>query len=175
MDVLNSMNRGWSGFGSVVEMLARFRQDNPFVALGGDFIVGFPGESEAMFQETLEKTDVVGFTYGHVFRYSPRPQTSASEMGGHIPASEKTQRSSKLRMVLGEARNRFAQQMVGKTVRIIVEKRGEIEGKTSNYLPVTVPGECAPKGEWYETLIERYNKGIGKCMGRRPVEHADGR
>ncbi len=174
MNVIQSMNRGWNGFESVLEMLARFRREYPFLALGGDFIVGFPGESEDMFSETVRKTGSVGFTYGHVFRYSPRPQTPAAQMDGQIPESEKTRRSSELRGVLMEGRNRFAQRMIGKSVRIIVEKGREVVGKTSNYLSVTVPGERAGKGEWYETVIERYNEKSGICIGRKAVGNADG-
>jgi threonylcarbamoyladenosine tRNA methylthiotransferase MtaB len=106
--------------------------------LGGDFIVGYPGEGQEDVDETMQQIQELGFTYGHVFRYSKRPGTPAALMDNQIAEAVKTSRSEQLRRVLDSCSERFVLQALGSTGRIIVEQGATVRGVTSNYLRVEV-------------------------------------
>ena len=121
---------------TAAEIRARF----PLAAITTDLMVGFPGESEADFEESLAFARAVGFAKIHVFPYSQRPGTRAAELPDQIPQEEKRRRAARLLAVGEELRGAFLDAMVGTVQEVLFEETGG-EGQTGytpNYTPVTV-------------------------------------
>jgi tRNA-2-methylthio-N6-dimethylallyladenosine synthase len=145
--VLAAMKRGYTllEYKSIVR---RLRAARPAVSISSDFIVGFPGETEADFEHTLRLAEEVGFDSSFSFVYSPRPGTPAAELADATPAEEKLQRLHRLQQALEASRRAIGQAMVGRSETVLVEgasKRGasELTGRTSNNRIVNfaAPGE----------------------------------
>jgi threonylcarbamoyladenosine tRNA methylthiotransferase MtaB len=133
-------------------LAAAARAAIPDVALTTDVIAGFPGETDAEFEETLAFIREIGFTGGHVFSYSARPGTAAARMRGQVPHELRRQRSRALREVFAEMGRAYRQQFVGRTLPVLWEASAvrseqgwQIEGLTGNYLRVTA---SAPELRW---------------------------
>jgi threonylcarbamoyladenosine tRNA methylthiotransferase MtaB len=114
------------------------------VAITTDVIVGFPGETEEEFDETLAFIKAVHFAGGHVFSYSARPGTPASRMKGQVSRETVKRRSAILRRTLADSAEAYHQQFVGKTMAVLWEATStlsnqgcQIEGLTDNYIRVT--------------------------------------
>jgi threonylcarbamoyladenosine tRNA methylthiotransferase MtaB len=164
-EMLAGMNRPISDVKGLVDRLASFRRRFPGVGLGGDFIVGFPAETEEQFRNTCTAVVAAGFSYGHVFRYSRRPGTPAASYGGQIDESEKTARSARLREVLDACHASFIESLRGGTQRILVETDDPVSGLASNYLRVEVPGGLAQKNTWMSVILDGINPDNGRCVG----------
>jgi tRNA-2-methylthio-N6-dimethylallyladenosine synthase len=119
--ILKAMNRRYTA-DQYLEMLARARKDLPDIALSGDFIVGFPGESEEDFQATLELVKRARYKNSFVFKYSPRPGTTADgRLEDKIPDEVKRHRNIQLLTVQQKISSELSQAFLGKTVEILVE------------------------------------------------------
>lgn len=136
--MLHAMNRPAADVQRIGPLLRELRRELPQCALGGDFIVGYPGEGQEHVDETIHQLQELGFTYGHVFRYSKRPGTPAAQMDNQIAEQVKANRSEQLRAVLEHCSQRFVQQALGTTGRIIVEEGATVRGVTSNYVRIEV-------------------------------------
>ncbi|MFP4418405.1 MAG: tRNA (N(6)-L-threonylcarbamoyladenosine(37)-C(2))-methylthiotransferase MtaB [Chitinispirillaceae bacterium] len=147
-DILKAMDRPYRSVDSLVQRLGSLRREYVDVGIGGDFIVGFPGETERQFNQSCEAADMVGFTYGHVFRYSRRPGTPAAEMDNQVEASVKKERSEILRAQLHNQQKRFIEGLSGAPQTIIVEHDNPVRGVTSNYVRVEVPRMKAAGNSW---------------------------
>jgi threonylcarbamoyladenosine tRNA methylthiotransferase MtaB len=142
--VLRRMNRPYTTaqyLAVVTELAQRF----PDAAIGADVIVGFPSETDAEFEETAAFIEQAPLTYLHVFGYSDRPGTRASEMRPKVPPDKIRERSARLR-ALGERKNAaFRDRLRGTTQRVLVLKKrdaaGWLVGITGNYLEVLVEGD----------------------------------
>ncbi|MCL1948027.1 MAG: tRNA (N(6)-L-threonylcarbamoyladenosine(37)-C(2))-methylthiotransferase MtaB [Chitinivibrionia bacterium] len=157
-DVLTAMNRKSDAIKNLFENLKKYRNSLPNLNLGGDFLVGFPNESKNCFLETCENIIKFNFNYGHIFSYSPRPNTPAAEMKNQIDEKTKKQRSEILRKIISEQKEKFANLQIGKREKIIIEKDGELNGITGNYL--RVKGEKNPKfkkNKIVEVVLKKYN------------------
>jgi threonylcarbamoyladenosine tRNA methylthiotransferase MtaB len=163
-EVLTAMNRPSTGMGAFIETLINFRTRFPDAGIGGDFIVGFPGETEANFRETLEQVEKIGFSYGHVFRYSKRPMTPAAGFSGQIDEKEKSRRSARLRAAIDRSYDGFVRRLMGTRHRIIVEKEGPVYGRASNYLQIEAPEASAPRNSWLMVKIHGLNRVSGLCQ-----------
>lgn len=124
------------------------RKTMPKIALTTDIIVGFPGESEEDFQESLSFVQEMNFAGGHVFSFSPREGTPASNYNQQVPTNVKKERSAKMRAVLAASEHTYHQQFLDQTVNVLwesVKKEGNhwlLSGLTQNYLRVnTSTGE----------------------------------
>ena len=126
--VLKAMNRAHTAE-SYLKLLERFRAARPDIALSGDFIVGFPGETEAEFEETLQLIDEVGYAAAFSFKYSPRPGTPAATMDGQIAAEVMDERLQRLQARLNRDQLAFNQASVGKSCKVLVERKGKHEGQ----------------------------------------------
>ncbi len=126
--VLKAMNRAHTAQ-SYLRLLERVRAARPDIALSGDFIVGFPGETEAEFADTLALVDAVGYAHAYSFKYSPRPGTPAATMPGQITAEVMDDRLQRLQARLGRDQLAFNQASVGKSCAVLVERRGKHEGQ----------------------------------------------
>jgi threonylcarbamoyladenosine tRNA methylthiotransferase MtaB len=113
----------------------------PGIGLGADVITGFPGETDADFQETVRLVEQLPFSNLHVFPYSPRAGTRAFEMNNRVPARIAGERAALLRRLGETQRNDFARAWVGRPVEVLVESikvSGEAQGWTGEYLPVSI-------------------------------------
>jgi tRNA-2-methylthio-N6-dimethylallyladenosine synthase len=126
--VLQAMNRRYRAddYRRVVE---RLRAARPDLALSSDFIVGFPGESEADFRATLDLVDEVGFAQAFSFRYSPRPGTPAAASAAQVPEAVKGERLAQLQRLLGEQQRAFNKSCVGRVLPVLLEKPGRHPGQ----------------------------------------------
>ncbi len=99
------------------------------LAFTSDFIVGFPGETEADFRDTLALIDDVGFAGAYSFMYSPRPGTPAAEMNDQIPQEEKSERLQRLQASIVHHQRAFNAGFSGQTLDVLLEKPGKLAGQ----------------------------------------------
>jgi tRNA-2-methylthio-N6-dimethylallyladenosine synthase len=125
--VLKAMNRKHSA-AEYVDIIARLRAARPDLLLSGDFIVGFPGETEADFEETLRLVETVGYGQAYSFKYSPRPGTPAAERAD-VPEDIKSERLQRLQALLRDQQRAAQDAMVGKTVEVLFERPGREPGQ----------------------------------------------
>ena len=126
--VLDWMNRRHTA-DDYLRLIDRLRAARPDLALSGDFIVGFPGESDRDFQATMDLVDRVGYAQAYSFKYSPRPGTPASAMDLQVPEDEKAARLAALQDLLTRQQKAFNAGTVGKTVDVLFERPGRHEGQ----------------------------------------------
>lgn len=138
--VLSLMNRKYD-LDYYFNKIKEIREVRPNMAITTDVIVGFPGESEEDFLETIDTCKKVGFTKIHVFPYSERKGTKAMELPDHIEPSVKKERARRLLLVSKELECSFYASFVGSEVTVLVEeeKDGKSYGHTDNYLHVEIP------------------------------------
>ncbi len=138
-EVLKLMNRKYDldYFFNKIDTIRKIR---PNISITTDVIVGFPGETEEMFEKTIETCKKIGFTKIHVFPYSERKGTKAVELPNHIEPNEKKRRARKLLEVSKELEISYYQKHLNKEVEVLIEeyKDGYSLGHTGNYLPVKV-------------------------------------
>ncbi len=138
--VLSLMNRKYD-LDYYFNKIKEIREVRPNMAITTDVIVGFPGESEENFLETIDTCKKVGFTKIHVFPYSERKGTKAMELPDHIEPSVKKERARRLLLVSKELECSYYASFVGSEVEVLVEeeKDGKSYGHTDNYLHVEIP------------------------------------
>jgi threonylcarbamoyladenosine tRNA methylthiotransferase MtaB len=127
--VLTAMHRPYdiAGFMGSIQ---RAKAALPGLALATDVIVGFPGETDAAFQATLDVVREVGFSKLHVFRYSPRPDTAAATMADEVHPDVKRERSKRLIDLGNEIRTRFLEEHLGRPIEVLVEDERRVDGAT---------------------------------------------
>ena len=121
------------------ERVARIKQTMPHACIGVDVIVGFPGETDELFNETVNFLKELPISYLHVFTYSERPNTEAVEMEGVVPIAVRKKRSKQLRILSAKKRRAFYESQLGNTLTVLWEgenKAGYITGFTQNYVKV---------------------------------------
>ena len=130
------------------ERVAVIKQQMPDACIGVDIIVGFPGETEALFLETFNFLNTLDISYLHVFTYSERPNTLAASMQNAVPKTIRTKRSKLLRGLSVKKRRAFYESQLGSIRTVLFEgenKSGHIHGFTENYVKVKTP--------WNPTLV----------------------
>lgn len=140
--VLRRMHRRW-GVQRFVDRCALLQERLDRPAITTDVIVGFPGETDAEFQETIETCRRVGFSKIHIFPFSARRGTPAAEFEGQLSKPEKQQRVETLALVERELRDRYFAGLVGSRLRVLLETpvEGGAVGTSCRYATVKVPGE----------------------------------
>lgn len=126
--ILEAMNRGHD-VAQYLDTVARLRAARPDLALSCDFIVGFPGESDADFEATLDLVRTVGFTMAYSFKYSSRPGTPAAGMPRQVPEDVKDERLARLQALLEEQQLAFNVETVGRTFDVLFERAGRHPGQ----------------------------------------------
>ncbi len=126
--ILKAMNRGHT-VQTYLDLIAKVRAARPDIALSGDFIVGFPGESEADFEATLAVVRAVGYASAYSFKYSPRPGTPAAAKPRQVDEEAKTARLQRLQALLTEQTQDFNRACVGRKLAVLLEKPGRNEGQ----------------------------------------------
>jgi len=121
--ILDQMNRQHTA-SFYLELIARIRRARGDIALSSDFIVGFPGETEADFEATLSLIREVGYTQAYSFKYSPRPGTPAAGREEQIPEEVKTERLQRLQSLIVEQQIAFNRSCAGRTMPVLFDRRG---------------------------------------------------
>ena len=149
--ILKAMNRSHSR-DSYLRILDRVRAARPDIALSGDFIVGFPGETEADFAETLSLVDAVGYAQAFSFKYSPRPGTPAATMGDQVPAEVMDERLQRLQAALKSDQAAFNAASVGRRCAVLIERKGKL------------PGQMLGKSPWLQSVHLVTDAAIGDLV-----------
>ena len=126
--ILKAMNRDHTA-ADYLALIERIRAARPDIAVSGDFIVGFPGETEADFEATLDLVRAVRYASAFTFKYSRRPGTPASGMGAQIDEAVKDERLARLNALLEDQQKAFNAAMVGRTVHVLIEREGRHAGQ----------------------------------------------
>jgi tRNA-2-methylthio-N6-dimethylallyladenosine synthase len=126
--ILKAMNRGHTAQ-HYMDLIARVRVARPDIAVSGDFIVGFPGETEADFEDTITLVKAVGYASAYSFKYSERPGTPAADRKAQVPEDEKSDRLARLQLLLTQQLTAFNRACVGRIVPVLVEKPGRMPGQ----------------------------------------------
>ena len=137
--ILKAMNRSHSAE-TYLAILDKMRTARPDIALSGDFIIGFPGETEEDFEATLQIVDAVRYASAYSFKYSPRPGTPAASMEDQIPREIMDDRLQRLQARINEHSLAFNRSKVGLDTRILIERKGKL------------PGQMIGKSPWLQSV-----------------------
>src|SRR4051812_26075629 len=136
--ILKAMNRRHAAKDYLL-LLDRIRAARSDIALSGDFIVGFPGETEADFEATMQLVRQVNYASAFSFKYSPRPGTPGAEMTDHVPEDVKDERLQRLQALLLKQQQAFGAGLVGSTIDTLIEKPGRQAGQKVGRSPWLQP------------------------------------
>ncbi len=155
--ILKAMNRSHTAE-SYLESIAALRRVRPDMAISGDFIVGFPGETEAEFEDTLQIVRQTNYAQAYSFKYSPRPGTPAADMDDQIAEEVKSDRLQRLQALLNEQQLAFNAASVGTRTSVLLERAGkhagQLIGKTPWLQSVHLHAHGAKTGEIVDVRIE---------------------
>jgi tRNA-2-methylthio-N6-dimethylallyladenosine synthase len=126
--ILEAMNRKHTRR-DYLDTIARLRASRADLAFTSDFIVGFPGETEDDFRDTLTLVDEIGFAGAYTFSYSPRPGTPAAEIDDQVSHEEKSERLQRLQALITRHQRGFNASFVGRSLDVLVEKPGRLPGQ----------------------------------------------
>jgi tRNA-2-methylthio-N6-dimethylallyladenosine synthase len=149
--VLRGMNRSHTA-DSYLRVLEKVRAARPDMALSGDFIVGFPGETEADFAATLEIVERVNYAQAYSFKYSPRPGTPAASMEDQVSPEVKDERLQRLQALLGRQQLAFNRASVGRRMSILLERDGK------------KPGQKVGRSPWLQSVHVETAVAIGELI-----------
>ena len=148
--ILKRMNRSHTR-DSYMRLIDRIREARPDIALSGDFIVGFPEETDQDFRDTMELVERVNYASCFSFKYSSRPGTPAADRGGQVPADVASARLIELQALLNSQQQDFMKAMVGREVGVLFEKSGrhpgQMVGKSDHLHAVHVTAEDLQPGD----------------------------
>ncbi|WP_397541353.1 tRNA (N6-isopentenyl adenosine(37)-C2)-methylthiotransferase MiaB [Roseovarius salis] len=167
--ILKRMNRNHTAE-SYIRLIERIRAARPDILISGDFITGFPEETEADFQATLDLIEEVNYGYAFSFKYSPRPGTPAAERA-QLDEDVKSDRLHRLQALLTRQQRAAQDAMVGRRVNVLFEKPGRMEGqmvgKSDHLHAVHVAGSDAAPGDL--AAVEIIESGPNSLAGRPAV------
>jgi len=155
--ILAAMKRGYTTL-EYKSTLRRIKEARPDICIASDFIIGFPGETEADFEATLKLIEDVGFDASFSFVYSPRPGTPAAGMADDTPHEVKMQRLYRLQELINKQAAAISSSMVGSVQRVLVEKPSkkdpnELMGRTENNRIVNFPAPARLIGQFVDVMI----------------------
>jgi tRNA-2-methylthio-N6-dimethylallyladenosine synthase len=149
--VLKAMNRSHS-VESYLAIIERVRAARPDIAISGDFIVGFPGETDAEFEDTLDIVRAVNYAQAYSFKYSPRPGTPAADMEGQVPVAVMDERLQRLQALLNEQQLAFNRATIGRRTAVLIERKGK------------KPGQMIGKSPWLQSVHLDTSAAIGDLI-----------
>ncbi len=156
--ILKAMNRKHTAE-DYRRLVDRIRAARPDIALSGDFIVGFPGETDADFEDTLQIIRDVTYAQAFSFKYSPRPGTPGAERDDQVEATVKDERLQRLQALLNEQQEKFAASLVGREMDVLIEKPGRKAGQRVGRSPWLQPVICNENdGEIGDIIRVRINE-----------------
>ncbi|WP_333681279.1 TRAM domain-containing protein, partial [Dyella sp.] len=155
--ILAAMKRGYTAL-EFKQKIRKLRAVRPDICISSDFIVGFPGETDADFEKTMKLIDDVGFDQSFSFIFSARPGTPAANLADDTPTAMKSERLARLQAVLNENARKINEAMVGTVQRVLVEKpskknANEVTGRTENMRYVNFPGPARLIGQFVDVAI----------------------
>ncbi len=136
--ILKAMNRRHTA-ADYLRLIDRIRDARPDIAMSGDFIVGFPGETEDDFDATLEVVRKVAYAQAFSFKYSPRPGTPGADLEFQVDEAVKDERLQRLQALLARSQGEFAESLVGRTIDLLIEKPGRQAGQKVGRSPWLQP------------------------------------
>jgi tRNA-2-methylthio-N6-dimethylallyladenosine synthase len=145
--ILKAMNRHHTA-DDYLRAIDRFRTVRPDMAISGDFIVGFPGESDSDFAQTLKLIDKVKYASAFSFRYSPRPGTPGALLTDTVPLQTASDRLQELQAMLNQQQHDFNKNCIGKAMDVLLEKPGKR------------PDQLIARSPWLQSVI--LNASVGK-------------
>jgi tRNA-2-methylthio-N6-dimethylallyladenosine synthase len=173
--VLQAMNRKHTAE-DYRRLVGELRAARPDLALSGDFIVGFPGERDRDFAETLRLVTDVGYAQAYSFKYSPRPGTPAAGIEDQVPEAAKAERLAALQQLLGEQQLAFNHGKVGSRMAVLLDRQGKRAGQLIGRSPwmqsVVVEAPARLLGRLVEVDIEEAH--ANSLIGRVVTTGADG-
>ncbi|WP_129793302.1 tRNA (N6-isopentenyl adenosine(37)-C2)-methylthiotransferase MiaB [Sphingosinicella sp. CPCC 101087] len=149
--ILKAMNRSHTT-DSYLRIIERVRAVRTDIAVSGDFIVGFPGETEADFEATLRIVEAVNYAQAFSFKYSPRPGTPAADMAEQVGAEIMDERLQRLQALLREKQLAFNQASVGRRTEVLLERAGR------------KPGQLVGKSPWLQSVHLETSTAIGEIV-----------
>jgi len=149
--ILKAMNRSHRT-ADYLTLIEKVRAARPDIAVSGDFIVGFPGESDADFEATLNIVAAVNYAQAYTFKYSPRPGTPAATMEEQIDASVMDERLQRLQALINTQQHDFNRASVGRSTEILLERPGR------------KPGQLVGKTPWLQSVHIESDKPIGSIV-----------
>ncbi len=156
--ILKAMHRGHTRE-QYLDMIVRLREACPGIALSSDFIVGFPGETDADFEDTLALVRQIEFDSAYCFKYSPRPGTPAAKVEDGVPDTVKDERLQRLLALMRESSHTRYLYQVGKVAHVLVEKTsrtdGDMQGRTPDFKIVHFEGNIRQTGRVLPVKITR--------------------
>jgi tRNA-2-methylthio-N6-dimethylallyladenosine synthase len=149
--ILRAMNRSHDT-SSYLAAIERVRAARPDIAISGDFIVGFPGETETDFEATLGIVEAVNYAQAYSFKYSPRPGTPAATMEDQVPAGIMDERLQRLQALLNAQQHAFNRATVGRRTSVLLERPGKR------------PGQLVGKSPWLQSVHLETSAAIGALV-----------
>ena len=149
--ILKAMNRSHTAE-TYLKTLERVRAARSDIAISGDFIVGFPGESDEDFTATLAIVDAVGYASAYSFKYSARPGTPAATMEGAVPAHVMDERLQRLQAKIAEHSLAFNRATIGRDTQILIDRKGRL------------PGQMIGKSPWLQSVFVETDAPIGTML-----------
>ena len=153
--ILKAMNRRHSA-ADYLKIIDRVRAARPDIAISGDFIVGFPGETDADFAATMQIVRQTRYAAAYSFKYSPRPGTPAADYENQLPKEVMNARLQALQALILQQQNDFAENLIGKTLSVLVEKKGKHDGQMVGRSPYLQP-----------VILDEMNVEIGNSVNVR--------
>ncbi len=157
--ILRSMHRKYRPW-HYRERVEKIRRAMPRAAIGADVMAGFPGETDALFEESRAFIASLPFTYLHVFTYSSRPGTPSASMPGQVPVRVARERNRILRELAAEKNRAFRESLVGGTLETITLDRSDgdfTEALTDNYLRLRLAGRH-PRNQWIRAKVMKISQ-----------------
>jgi tRNA-2-methylthio-N6-dimethylallyladenosine synthase len=149
--ILKAMNRSHS-VESYLALIERFRAARPDIAISGDFIVGFPGETDEDFDDTLRIVEATRYAQAFTFKYSPRPGTPAATMDAHVPAQVADERLQRLQALINQQQLAFNQASIGRRTTVLLERAGKR------------PGQLIGKSPWLQSVHLETSAAVGELI-----------
>jgi tRNA-2-methylthio-N6-dimethylallyladenosine synthase len=169
--ILKAMNRGHSAE-HYLRLIERIRRSRPDMAISGDFIVGFPGETDAEFRATLDIVREVKYASAFSFKYSARPGTPAAEHEKQISDAEKSARLQELQALIAAQQRAFNASLVGRTVPVLLEKPGRHPGQLIGRSPYLQSVHLAGDSSLIGRIVDTQITGVGSNSLSGQYAHA---
>ncbi|WP_337268013.1 tRNA (N6-isopentenyl adenosine(37)-C2)-methylthiotransferase MiaB [Oryzifoliimicrobium ureilyticus] len=154
--VLKAMNRRHTA-DEYLRLIERIREARPDIAMAGDFIVGFPGETDQEFEDTMRLVEEVRYAQAYSFKYSTRPGTPGADLKDQVPEEKKAERLDRLQALLLKQTREFNESCVGKKIDLLLEKPGRMPGQIIGRSPwlqsVNVDAKASQIGEIIKVRI----------------------
>ncbi len=150
--ILKAMNRQYTAE-EYERIIDRFRAARPDIAISSDFIVGFPGETDEDFEQTLALVKRVRYASSFSFKYSPRPGTPASLMKNQVSEDVKTERLMRLQAELMKQQKEFNESVVGRSFPVLLTEKGKKAGQLIGYTPYLQPAHVTLSDDFLNKIV----------------------